>query len=192
MKLLIIGSRDFAQTVATLARDCGHEPSGFVDDFNTGGVIIATSDSIPRSHPPDQYGIAIAIGYKHLPARWRAWQQLQQAGYAAPPLIHPRAYVAADARIGAGSMVMAGALIDMRVQLGEIVVAWPGACINHDAVIGDNTFLSPNATVCGHARIGAACFIGAAAAIVDHAVVPADTFLPMSGRWTTRADEVES
>lgn len=191
MKLLILGSRDFALTVAALVRDCGHEPAGLVDDFNTGDGIIGTTDSIRRSHPPDQFGIAIAIGYKHLPARWQAWQRLRQAGYAAPTLVHPRAYVAADARIGAGSMVMAGALVDVRAQLDEIVVAWPGACINHDAVIGDNSFLSPHVTVCGHARIGHSCFIGAAAAIVDHALVPGNTFLPMSGRWTTRADGVK-
>jgi UDP-3-O-[3-hydroxymyristoyl] glucosamine N-acyltransferase len=189
MKLLIIGSRDFAQTVAALTRNCGHEPCGFVDDFNTGDGIVGSCNSILRSHPPAVYGVAIAIGYKQLPARWKAWQRLQQAGYAAPALIHPRAYVAADVRIGAGSMVMAGALVDTRAELGEIVVAWPAACINHDAVMGANTFVSPNATVCGHARVGHSCFLGAASAIVDHALMPDGTFLPMSERWTARDPE---
>lgn len=189
MKLLILGSRDFAQTVVALTLDCGHEPCGFVDDFQKGSGIIGDSDSIQHSHPPHDFGVVIAIGYNDLPARWHAWQKLQRAGYAAPTLIHPRAYIASGVQLGDGTMVMAGAIVDVRACLGEIVVAWPGTCVNHDARIGSNSFLSPNATICGHAQIGASCFIGAAAAIVDHADVPDDTFVPMSGRWNHRRVE---
>jgi|SRR6185437_10208324 len=189
MKLLIVGSRDFAQTVAALVLDCGYEPCGYVDDFNSGDSIVGTTTSILHSHPSHAFGVAIAIGYNDLSARWQAWQKLQQAGYAAPALIHPRAYVACHAKVGEGTLVMAGAIIDVRARLGEVVVAWPGACVNHDASIGSNTFLSPNVTVCGHARVGASCFIGAAAAIVDRAQVPDGTFVPMSGCWTQRHEE---
>lgn len=186
MKLLIYGSQDFSRTVADLAKDCDHEVVGFVDDFNESDAIVGTSRSIIRSHPPDCYGVAMAIGYRNLPARLAAWQAMRRAGYTTPSLIHPRAYIGREVDLGMGVMVMAGAIVDVRAKLGDIAVVWPGACLNHDARVGINTFLSPNSTICGHASVGSSCFIGAAAAVVDHGVVPDGSFVQMSARWTRR------
>lgn len=187
MKLLVYGSQDFAQTVAALAVDCGYVIAGFVDDFNQGTGVVGTSKSIRLSHPPQNFSIVMAIGYKNLPARLVAWENLRRTGYSTPTLIHPRAYVGREVRMGEGAMVMAGAIIDVRAQIGDIAVLWPGACVNHDATIGSNSFLSPNTTICGHADIGASCFVGAGTAVVDRGVVPAGSFLPMLSRWTRRA-----
>jgi sugar O-acyltransferase (sialic acid O-acetyltransferase NeuD family) len=183
MKLLIYGSKEFAQTVAELADDCGHEVAGFIDDFSTGPGILGTLTEVQRSHPPADFGIALAVGYAQLDARWDAWQRLLAAGYAAPALVHPHAYVAKSARIGAGAMLMAGALIDVRAQVGDIAVVWPGACVSHDSFIGNNCFISPNATVCGYVELGANSFVGAGAAIVDHCKVPSGTRIKMLSRY---------
>lgn len=182
MRLLIYGSRDFARTVADLIRHCGHEPVGMVDDFRRDGDILGGLDEVAKSHPAADCGIAIAIGYSDIPARWRAWERVRAAGYRAPALVHPRAYVADTARLGEGVMVMAGAIVDTRAELGDLAVVWPGACINHDARVGCNSFISPNATLCGYARVGQDCFVGAAAAIADHGELPPSSFLKMQAR----------
>lgn len=184
MRLLLYGSREFAATVAELVRHCGHEVIGMVDDRNEGGGILGDLNGVCASHPPSDYGIVMAIGYKNIPARWAAWKRARAAGYRSPPLIHPRAYVADTARIADGTMVMAGAIVDVRAELAELAVLWPGACINHDSRIGRNTFVSPNATVCGFAQIGAHSFIGAGSVIVDHGQVPEAAFLKMLTRYT--------
>lgn len=189
MKLLIYGSQNFAQTVAALASDCDYEVAGFVDDFNQGPNVVGTSQSIRQSHPPHSHSVAIAIGYKNLPARLAAWLALREVGYVTPPLIHPRAYIARDVRIGEGVMVMAGAIVDVRANIHDIAVLWPSVCVNHDATIGRNTFLSPNTTICGHADIGGSSFIGAGTAIVDYGVVPESSFVPMLSRWTQRTPQ---
>ncbi|MDB5934859.1 MAG: hypothetical protein JWQ01_2203 [Massilia sp.] len=179
MHLLIYGSREFAATVEELALDCGHEVAGLIDDFSAGPRILGTLDAVRKTHPPQEYGIAFAVGYSQLAARWTAWQRVLAAGYAAPPLVHPRAYLARSASVGAGTMVMAGALVDVRATVGEIAVVWPGACISHDCVVGENTFISPNATLCGYVDLGAHSFVGAGAAIVDHCTVPPSTRIKM-------------
>ena len=184
MRLLIYGSREFAKTVAELIRHCGHEATGMVDDYNSGRGIVGTFQSIVSSHGPSEYGFALGIGYSNIPARWKIWQRLRAAGYCLPPLIHPRAYVADTANVGLGSMIMAGAIVDVRVRLGNAVVIWPGACINHDTTVGDNSFVSPNATICGSATVGEHSFIGAGAAIADHCEVPASSFVNMHMRYT--------
>lgn len=177
MQLLIYGSREFAATVMELARHCGHDVAGVVDDFSTASGILGTFESVTRTHPPDRFGIALAIGYKNLGARWSAWERIRTAGYPAPALVHPRSYVADTARIEDGAMVMAGAVVDVRATVGEASVVWPGATLNHDAVLGPNSFLSPNATVCGFASIGRHCFVGAGAVVVDHVRLPEGGFV---------------
>ncbi|MBS0172971.1 MAG: hypothetical protein JSR64_02940 [Nitrospira sp.] len=180
MRLLIYGSREFALTVADLVRHCGHEVAGMVDDFNLGEGIVGNLDSAAKNFPPTEYGFAVAIGYSNIPARWKAWERIRAAGYRAPVLVHPRAYVADNAVVGEGCMVMAGAIVDVRAQLGELVVVWPGACINHDATVGKNTFVSPNATLCGSVVIGPDTFIGAASSVADHSHVPPSSFIKMN------------
>lgn len=187
MRLLIYGSREFAETVAELAIDCGHEVAGYIDDFSPGPRILGTLQEVRKTHPPDAYGIAIAVGYSQLAARWTAWQRVLAAGYTAPALVHPRAYVARSASVGPGTMLMAGANVDVRAKIGEIAVIWPGVCISHDCVVGENTFISPNATLCGYVELGANSFIGAGAAVVDHCVVPPSTRIKMLTSYTRKS-----
>lgn len=186
MRLLIYGSRDFAATVAELVRHCEHEAVGFVDDFNTGDGILGSLETVRLSHPPETHGMVMAIGYKDLTARWRAWERVRRAGYCSPSLIHPRAYVADTATVEDGAFIMAGAIVDVHARVGELAVLWPGACVNHDAVIGRNVFISPNATVCGNAQVGGHSFIGAGAALVDFASVPEASFIKMLERYSKK------
>ena len=187
MRLLIYGSSDFAPTVIELVRACGHEPVGMIDDTRQGPEILGSLDEVARSHPSTDYGIALAIGYKNLSGRWKAWLRAREAGYGAPILIHPRAYIADSALLGAGCMVMAGAVVDVRANIGEASVLWPSVCANHDTCIGANCFISPNATLCGHVSIGANSFVGAGAAVADRCVVPPSSFIKMLSRYTGNA-----
>lgn len=187
MELLIYGSKEFSQTVAELGEDCGFHIAGLIDDFSKDGKVLGTLEHVAQTHPPSNFHIAIAIGYSNLAARWQLWKRVKAAGYIAPPLIHPRAYVAKSALLGEGSMIMAGALVDVRSRIGEISVIWPGACINHDATLGENCFISPNATLCGYVDLGAHSFVGAGAAIVDHCTVPSETRIKMLERYTGAA-----
>ena len=187
MRLLIYGSGDFALTVIELAKACGHEPVGLVDDMNDGPEILGSLEAVTRSHPPDRHGIALAIGYNNLAGRWAAWLRARAAGYEAPALIHPRAYVAASAQVGAGCMVMAGAVVDVRAKVDDAAVLWPCVCVNHDTHIGANCFLSPNATICGFSQLGAHTFVGAGAAIADRCNVPPSSFIKMLGCWSERS-----
>lgn len=177
MKILIYGSKEFAATVSELARHCGHKVVGMIDDFNTGPSILGGLNIVAQKYSPQEYGVVIAIGYNDLAARWTVWQKVKAIGYHAPALIHPRAYVADTANMGEGAMVMAGAILDVRVTLGELAIVWPGVCVNHDSRIGANTFLSPSVTVCGASIVGSHVFVGASAVIVDHVIIPDGKFI---------------
>lgn len=175
--LLVYGSLEFGRVVRDLALQCGHAFAGYVDDVHRGAEVLGPFDDVARRYPPDQFALALAIGYRDLDARWTVFQRVKARGYRLPPLVHPRAYVHDPGRLDEGCFVMAGAVVDLAASLGALVVAWPGVVVNHDSVVGENCFLSPNATVCGCVTIGRQVFVGAGATIVDHVEVPAGTFV---------------
>lgn len=186
MKLLIYGSREFADTVEDLACDCGYEVAGRIDDFaERSNVFRSLAEGL--AHCPHA-GVVLGVGYRDLPARWRLWERLRAGGVRAPALVHPRAYVGRGVEIGDGALVMATACIDRRARVGEAAVVWPGACVSHDSVIGENSFVSPNATICGFARVGPHGFVGAGAAVADRCVVPPHARLKMLERYALHRD----
>jgi acetyltransferase EpsM len=182
MRLLIYGSRSYADTVADLAEDCGHTVVGKVDDDGRSLGVLGHFADVFESH--SDCGVAMGIGYRDLQGRWAAWKQVLHSGLTAPSLIHPRAYVAKSASVGQGCVIMAGAIVDRITHVGDACVVWPGACINHDSVIGPNCFIAPNATICGFVQIGAHSFVGAGAAVADHCTVPEFTMIKMLERYS--------
>ena len=186
--ILVYGSREFGQVVRDLAGQCGYHFAGFIDDVDRGAEILGGWQEVSRSHDPARHSVAMAIGYHHLPERRAVCERVRAQGYETPALIHPRAYVRDAAAVGAGSFVMAGAVVDFAARVGPFVVVWPGATINHHADIGANSFISPNATVCGYSVVGENCFIGAGATIVDHRAVPAGSFVKAGAVYAGGAD----
>lgn len=175
--VLIYGSREFGQVVRGLVEDCGRRFEGFVDDWNSGPQVLGSFVEVTNRYPPEGFEIALAIGYRHLAARWELYQRVKAAGYRVSTLVHPQAYLARSATVLEGAMVMARAVVDMAATVGNLAVIWPGVVINHDSRVGENSFVSPNATVCGHSSVGCSCFVGAAAVVVDHVVVPDGSFI---------------
>jgi sugar O-acyltransferase (sialic acid O-acetyltransferase NeuD family) len=185
VKVLVYGSTTFGSVVRVLVEDCGHEFAGFIDDIHAGPDVLGTFEKVATSHPAPAFSCVNAVGYNDLAARQRVTDRITAAGYSMPVLVHPRAIVGHDACIGAGTMIMAGAIVDCRVELGPAAVMWPGVVVAHDTVVGANTFLSPNSTICGCCRVGAHCFVGAAAVVVDHATVPDGTRIKAAERYMT-------
>lgn len=176
--LLIYGAGDFGSIVRMLAVENHYRIASFIDDNRSkqGGEVASYEEAL-KKYPPASYTVAIAIGYDNLEKRWSAYEKVRCAGYETPTLVHPRAYVASQVKIGEGSIIMATAVVDYKAEIGRLVVIWPGATINHDSRIGNNCFLSPNCTICGFADILSNCFIGAGAIVVDKVQISKGRFI---------------
>lgn len=185
MKILVYGSRLFGRVVRSLVEDCGHEFAGYIDDFDDGPDVLGRFGQVETSCPPSLFACVNAVGYSDLAARRRVSARLDEGGYARPVLVHPRAFVASTAALGAGSLIMAMASVDHRVALGEDVVVWPSTAVSHDSRVGANTFLSPGCVICGDCLIGRDCFVGAGAVVVSHARMPDGTFVKALTRYAT-------
>lgn len=75
-------------------------------------------------------------------------------------VVHPRATVAAAARLGRGSVILAGSAIAPEAQVGDHVIVLQNTSVNHHSRVGDHATLSAGITVLGYVDIGANAFVG--------------------------------
>lgn len=80
-------------------------------------------------------------------------------------IVHPRATIASSARIGRGSVVLAGSVLCPDCAVGDHVIILQNSSVNHDARVGDFATLSAGVTVLGHVEIERNAFVGGGASI---------------------------
>ena len=85
-----------------------------------------------------------------------------------PVAMHPTAVVSPRAKIGEGTVVMQGAIIQTCVEIGKHCIINTGAVIEHDNVIGDYVHISPKVALGGTTRIGELTHIGIGAAVINN------------------------
>ena len=145
--LLIIGAGSFSTEIEELARFQGYNEIAFVDDNCTNSrshPVVGTMSDIPDLR--NRYDTAIvALGNNE--NRMRYHQILKENDYYIPVLIHPTAYVSADAKIGCGCIIRTHAVISRYVQLGESVIVNVAGLIDHDCKIGEGAHILMGAVV---------------------------------------------
>jgi UDP-perosamine 4-acetyltransferase len=131
--------------------------------------------------------VAIGVGMaKHkdeicpsLMLRYSIMLKYSARDFGFPCLIHKGATVATPGRLGFGSQVMAGAILQPRSKLGDCCIINTGAQVDHDCLIGMGTHIAPGAIICGGCTIGDCTLVGANATVLpgvkvgNHVVVPA-------------------
>lgn len=101
------------------------------------------------------------------PRRTELFESVKEMGGAFPVIISPNAYVSDHARLGEGSVVMHGAVVNAGAGIGMNTIINSKALIEHDAAIGNHTHISTGAIVNGGCRIGMSCFIGSGSVMVQ-------------------------
>jgi pyridoxal phosphate-dependent aminotransferase EpsN len=81
-------------------------------------------------------------------------------------VVHPRAFVDGSVRIGRGTVIFAGAVVQPDSVLGEHVIVNTGASIDHDCKIADYAHVAPGAHLAGEVLVGEGALIGTGAAVI--------------------------
>jgi sugar O-acyltransferase (sialic acid O-acetyltransferase NeuD family) len=84
-----------------------------------------------------------------------------------PVAIHPSAIVSPRAKLGEGTVVMHGAIVQTCVEAGKHCIINTGASIDHECHLGDYVHVSPHATLCGNVTVGEGSWIGAGATVIQ-------------------------
>ncbi|HPT67980.1 MAG TPA: acetyltransferase [Bacillota bacterium] len=99
------------------------------------------------------------------------FEKVKALGFQFPVLIHPAATVAQSAHIGAGTCLLAGAVVNAAAKIGENVIVNTGAIIEHDCIVGSNVQIAPGAILAGQVEVKDNSFIGMGCKIIQGVVI---------------------
>lgn len=165
-KVILVGAGGHA---LSLAEFCGNEILGYFareENPEMPGQWLGTDDKavkfIESGNP-----LHIAFIYHGLP-RMKQREELidsyKSQGWKFKTLVSPTAIVTHNSKIGDGSSILNGAIVN-RAEIGENCIVNSGGIVEHDCVIGGNTFIGPGAVIGGFTTIGKNCFVGLGARI---------------------------
>ena len=103
----------------------------------------------------------VAVGQIKTPEpRMRLFELLERHHVRLPGHRLPAGYVSRHATVGAGSIVMHGAVVNAGATVGRNCIINSQALVEHDAAIGDHCHISTSSAVNSGVRVGAGTFIG--------------------------------
>lgn len=166
-KLVIVGASGHGKVIADIAKLNGYDNIVFLDDDETvkecaGYPVVGVSCAFSQV----ERDVVIAIGNAKIRSRLQA--QYESHGFHLVTLIHPNATVADTAEIGAGSVVMAGAVINPYAKIGRGCIVNTCASVDHDCEVGDYVHVAVGAHLCGTVSIGSHTWIGAGATVSNN------------------------
>lgn len=130
-------------------------------------AVFATDADLAQLANDHRYAL-VAVGQVRSPdTRIRLYSQAAGLGFSLPSIIAPTAYVSSHASIGAGTIVMHGAIVNAGARVGENCIINSRALIEHDALVEDHCHISTGAILNGRVSVGAGSFVGSGCVVKD-------------------------
>jgi sugar O-acyltransferase (sialic acid O-acetyltransferase NeuD family) len=162
-KLAIYGAGGHGKVVADTASLLGWQEIVFYDESwpqhqkNSIWPVLGNYENL-LTHLTQYDGVIVAFGDCVV----RLEKTLELARLQAPiiSLLHPMAFVSANATLGLGSVVFAGAVINVEAKVGEASIINTSATVDHDCIIGPGVHVCPGANISGGVEVGESSWIG--------------------------------
>lgn len=172
-RIIIIGAGGHGQVVADIlwqmhAAGLPVRPTGFLDENSAlhGQVFLdlpvlgrlADLPAVPHE------AVVVAVGDNQV--RQRLFLALAGQGEQFQTACHPRATIARDVTIGAGSMICAAVVINTGSRIGQNVILNTGCTIDHHNQIGDHVHIAPGAHLGGEVTVAELALVGIGATVL--------------------------
>lgn len=165
-RLVIIGAGGHGRVIADIAIKNGYNDIVFVDDHLTGfcmnfPIICTSADIYKLNNKKSDFVIAIGDNTvrKMIAEKYDVnWVSLA----------HPSAQIGMNVKIGLGTVIMAGSLINSCATVGHHCIINTSAVVEHDNILEDYVHISPNAALGGTVHIGKGTHIGIGAIVKNN------------------------
>ena len=188
--IIIIGAGGHAKSCLDVinSKKNFYKVVGFIDNKKNVKKIlnykILGNDSILKKIFKNYKYALIGFGQiKTSKLREKCFKNLKEIGFKLPSIISRHAYFSKNSRIGEGSIVMHGVVVNAFSSIGVNCILNTNTTIEHDVVIGNNCHVAGGAVVNGGVKIGNGTFIGSGVVIKqgikigNNCVVRANTFV---------------
>ena len=172
--LIVVGASGHGKVVADIAEKSGYQDIVFLDADESkkycGSYPVVGKDDMINELSGD---VIVAIGNASI--RRRIQEATDDNRIAT--LIHPDAVIAKDVKIGIGTVVMAGAVINSGASIGRGCIINTCASIDHDCVISDYVHVSVGAHIAGTVNVKDNTWIGAGAIVSNNLAINGDCMI---------------
>ncbi len=168
--IVILGAGGHARVVLDACRSAGLFVAGLLDPVEPTGTtidgspVLGTDALLADREFLRAHHFVPGVGSQA--AKRRLCETILGAGGALGTVIHPSAVVSPNSQIGAGTVVVAGAVVNTRTRVGRFCILNTRAAVDHDCELADGVQVSPGAILCGGVNCGQDVFVGAGAILL--------------------------
>lgn len=173
-QLLIIGASGHGKVVADIAELNGYGSILFFDD-NDSLRKCGKYPVVGKSLDISRYDGDVIVAIGNAKIREQLLEKFSDRNV--PILIHPNATIASTVKIGMGTVVMAGAVINADAVIGKGVIINTCSSVDHDCIIDNYSHISVGAHVAGTVHISDRTWIGAGATISNNINICSDCMI---------------
>ena len=177
--IAIMGASGHCKVVADIALLNGYDEIVFIDKNPQIDMLaeypVADEDTDLDYYIDHHYDFVVGIGEAAI--RRKVQKMLEERGADIVSLIHPAATIAYDVKIGEGTVIMAGAVINPNTVIGKGCIINTCASVDHDNVIGDFAHISVGAHTAGTVTMGDNSWLGIGAVVSNDINVCNDVFI---------------
>ncbi|SKB40329.1 sugar O-acyltransferase, sialic acid O-acetyltransferase NeuD family [Acetoanaerobium noterae] len=171
--IVIIGAGGFGREVAWLIEDINKENKewnivGFVDDNQdiqgtevNGYKVVGNINWLKEQ----ELYVVNAIGDPI--TKKKIIEKLDSSKNQYPVLIHPNVVFSDSVNFGEGSIICAGNIITVNIEIGKHVIVNLDCTIGHDAIIGDYSTVLPSVNISGFVETEECVSIGTGSAVIQ-------------------------
>jgi sugar O-acyltransferase (sialic acid O-acetyltransferase NeuD family) len=184
IRLAIVGAGGYGRLALDVLIASGFEAwiIGFYDDAHAvlpdkvrGFPVLGDIGVLKSMLSVEAVHVVVAITDNR--ARLRIANSIRVLGAQFFTAVHPEAYVSAEAVVGDGSVLAAGAVVHPDAAVGSHCYLGPRAVIDRDAVVGAGSWVSTGAVVGPGARVGVRAVLGQNSSVGRRAVVGEDAMV---------------
>ncbi len=159
-KVYLYGASGHAKVVIDIAKQAYIDVPCLIDD----NPVLNELAGLPVVHSADSLSpIIVTIGDCQI--RRKIVEKLGEREYVT--LVHPKVVLADSVKLGVGTVVMAGSILNPNASVGNHCIINTGATLDHDVKVGDFVHIAPHTTLCGEVEVGEGTWVGAGTTIIQ-------------------------
>ncbi len=162
----VLGAGGHAKVVVSTLLAAGYEVRGILDDDPrvVGGEILGVEISGPISRVSEFKAPRAVIAIGDNRARKKVAQNFP--GVEWMTVVHPTAYVHPTVRLGPGTVLFAGSIIQPQAVVGAHCIINTASSIDHDCVLADFVHIAPGVCLAGSVHLAEGAFMGIGSVVI--------------------------